>query len=356
MITTSVHPFRAFIFCLMIILFGCTKNETTVNQSYTGWAVGGVSGGYGTIINSQNDGMAWNRQANSSLVPDAFFMDVNMVSTQQVWAVGSVMNGYGLIMLTTDGGLNWIRKGSSATIPNVQFNAVCAIDANTVWVAGSGNYILSSQDNGTNWIVAKLDTAFNTNFTSITKSGTNNIWVTGEPVTAFTADTLPMIFHSSDAGVHWTRQGAGDNLTGTIHNIFAVDDSTLYAAADNFVYKSSNGGRHWSTVFALPGQRLNAVCAEDVNNVWAVGNNDAIFHSKNSGLQWDTIHPQLTGNHLTGITCKPSQKVWIVGAPVTGTGKGILLYTNNDGETWFIPSFPSDAGLAKISFGDTSQK
>lgn len=330
---------------------GCSKSDSGSTGTYTGWAVGQVYNGYGTILNTQNDGFSWLRQVIPSLDPDVNINDINALDSQEAWVVGGVVNGFGLILRTLDGGLNWDRVGTLDQIPNVELMAVYVVDKQTIWVAGKNNRILYTADQGMTWRSFKLDSIFQINFTSITVSGTKNLWITGEPITKNPNDSIAVIMHSPDGGVTWSTQGLQDTLPGKIHNIFAVDDSTLYAAADGFVYKTTNGGLKWYITFSNQNKRINAVCAEDINDIWAIGNNDGLFHSTNGGVHWDTIKPQIKGNNLLGMTANGSaQKVWIVGANTAGIGKGIILYTNNDGQSWFLEDYPVETGLYKISF------
>lgn len=348
----SCHLFLFIPLLLVMILnYGCSKSDSSSTGSHAGWAVGGTDSGYGTILNTQNDGFSWQRQQIPTLAPDVNINDINALNSQEAWAVGGVVNGYGLILSTLDGGITWNRVGILDQIPNIELLAVYVVDKQSIWVTGKNNRILNTADQGLTWRILKLDSLSRLNFTSITASGIKNLWITGEPVSKNPNDSIAVIIHSTDGGVTWYNQGLQDTLPGVIHNIFAVDDSTLYAAADGYIYKTLNGGMKWNITFTNQNKRINAVCAEDINDIWAVGNNDAIYHSTNGGLHWDTLKPQETGNNLLGITANGiAQKVWIVGARTTGPGKGIILYTNNDGQTWFLEDFPVETGLFKISF------
>jgi photosystem II stability/assembly factor-like uncharacterized protein len=339
------------LFFVLILNHGCSKSDPPSEGNYSGWAAGQAVNGYGTIVNTQNDGFSWSRQQIPTLAPDVNMNDIHAFDSQTAYSVGEVVNGYGLILRTLNGGITWERVGTISQIPNVELMAVYVIDLQNIWVAGKSNRVLYTTDQGMNWNSLKLDTIAQINFTSITISGKTNIWISGEPVSRNPDDSVAVIMHSADGGITWVMQGLQDTLPGMVHNIFAVDDSNLYAAAEGFIYKSSNGGSKWSITFAKQNKRINAVCAEDINDIWAVGNNDAIYHSTNGGLHWDTITPQVRGNHLLGVTANgAAQKVWIVGSNSAGIGKGIILYTNNDGETWFLEDYPADAGLNKISF------
>ena len=88
----------------------------------------------------------------------------------------------------------------------------------------------------------------------------------------------------------------------------------------------------------------------DVENIWSVGDYDGIFHSLNGGASWDTVRPSLTGFRLMGVTVAEVNRIWIVGAPSSGTGKGTIIYSRNAGNTWFIEPSPVDAGFRRVSF------
>src|ERR1039457_830918 len=136
--TCHLISFISLLFAV-IINTGCTKTDTVSTGNYTGWAVGQAYTGYGSILNTQNDGFSWTRQQVSSLAPDVNINDIKALNSQTAWAVGGVVNGYGLIMSTLDGGLNWSRAGSLMQIPNVELMAVYVINQQKIWVAGKSN-------------------------------------------------------------------------------------------------------------------------------------------------------------------------------------------------------------------------
>ena len=348
----SIHCFWCFaLFLVIFMYYGCTKSTSSSGGTYTGWAVGQSFNGYATLLYTQNDGFSWIRQQIPNLAPAVNLNDISVLNSLDAWCVGGVVNGYGLILNTVDGGVNWSRVGSQLQIPNAELMAVHVFDQQTIWITGKSNRILYTTDKAVTWHNFKIDSLVPVNYTSFTASGSKNLWISGEPVNKSHHDSVAVIMHSSDGGVTWSQQWLPDSLQGVVHSIFALDDSTLYAAADGFILKSFNGGQSWFSTFSLLNKRLNAVYAEDINNVWAVGNNDALYHTKNAGLAWDTIKPQVTGNNLLGVTANgAAQKVWIVGSNANNVGKGIILYSNNDGVTWFIEDYPVDAGLNKVAF------
>jgi photosystem II stability/assembly factor-like uncharacterized protein len=95
---------------------------------------------------------------------------------------------------------------------------------------------------------------------------------------------------------------------------------------------------------------MNGICAVDVENVWVVGDRDGIFHSTSGGLKWDTVRPSLRGFRLMGVTVADVNRIWIVGSPSSGDGKGSIIYTRNAGDSWFIEDPNVDVGLRKVSF------
>ncbi|MCX6249961.1 MAG: YCF48-related protein [Bacteroidetes bacterium] len=336
----------------LLFFTGCSKTTPVADQTYTGWAVGPVYNGFGTIINTQNDGMSWLRQLTPGIASDVSITDISVLNSVEAWAVGDVLYGFGLILHTTDGGISWSRSGNEIQIPNSGLLCIKAINQQKIWVAGKNSTLLYSSDEGSTWTRYVIDTAIHVNYTSIAVVEDQNIWVSGEPLTRIDSTSSVVIFHSADAGQTWQRQGLQSGLSGIVHNIFAVDDSTLFAAAEGYIYGTIDAGVTWHIIFVLNGKKINAVSAQDVNNVWAVGDYDAIYHSKNGGASWDTITPMIHGHHFLGVTTKPTQKIWIVGSSTTGIGKGTILYSNNDGKTWFIEDYPVDIGLTKIAFSD----
>jgi len=159
-----------------------------------------------------------------------------------------------------------------------------------------------------------------------------------------------MILYSADAGNTWVRRGGTVPLSSEFYDASAASDSIVYISGSNVVLKTNDGGNTWMNLLTFSDRNMNGICAVDVQNVWVVGDRDGIFHSVNGGLKWDTVRPSLTGFRIMGVTVADVNRIWIVGAPSSGSGTGNIIYSRNAGNTWFIENSPVQAGFRRVSF------
>ena len=350
-----MNRFRFINFIGLIVIFlvfiaACTKSKPIDDQQYKGWVVGKAESGFGSILSTSNDGLTWTRQGSQSQAAGVDLYDIHGFDQYNVWAVGGIYKGYGLILHSTDGGVNWFRQGTANQIPNVRLYSVHAIDNLNIWVAGENSALLFTKDGGNTWSSVNVTTLPVTTFYAITSFGAKSMWAVGAAAdTAFT-DTVGLILYSPDAGVTWTRQGIGYMFPKKFLDASAGNDNIVFISGTNSIYKSINGGTSWQNILYFPKRNVNGICAVDVENIWAVGDNNGIYHSRNGGANWDTITPSLSGFHLMGVTVADVNRIWIVGIPSSGIGKGSIIYSRNAGDTWFIENFPVNAGFRRVSF------
>ena len=337
------------VFSLLLII-ACTKSEPVNDQQYKGWVVGQAASGFGTILSTSNDGFTWTRQGSQSQAAGVDLYDIHGLDQNNVWAVGGIFKGFGLILHSTDGGTTWTRQGTAVQIPNVKLYSVHAVDKFNIWAAGENGALLFSKDGGNTWAPVNDSAISSTVFYAITSYGTASLWAVGAEADTASNDTLGFVYHSTNAGTTWTRQGSSSFVSVKFFDVSAGDDSIVYIAGSNSVYKSSDGGKAWQNVLNLPNRNINGICAIDVSNIWAVGDRDGVYHSTSGGAKWDTIRPSLKGFRLMGVTVADVNRIWIVGTPSSGTGKGSIIYSRNAGDTWFIENSPVEVGFRRVSF------
>lgn len=95
-------------------------------------------------------------------------------------------------------------------------------------------------------------------------------------------------------------------------------------------------------------QNLLDVHALDTKNALAVGNSNAVVHTTNGGVTWETVVGPAVGINLACCWMWDEQ-TWFVGEGAGGTGK--LWLTINSGYTWTQVGLPSTYGrIYKIEF------
>jgi photosystem II stability/assembly factor-like uncharacterized protein len=139
---------------------------------------------------------------------------------------------------------------TSGSIRNI---GVKVNDANYVGAVGSGGRVWVTTNGGTSWTQT-------TNATDNALS-MNSIWFdVANPTTIFVSSVAPdgnapHLWKSADLGQTWTKLGDCDGATGTgldcglpINTVYgdATDANVLYLGTHLGVYKSSDGGAHWS--------------------------------------------------------------------------------------------------------------
>ncbi|NLF38043.1 hypothetical protein GX586_01270, partial [bacterium] len=98
-----------------------------------------------------------------------------------------------------------------------------------------------------------------------------------------------LVFRSDDGGVTWAKQPATGGL-GDANEIYAVDHFTVYAAIDNYIEWTTNGGPSWATHTSYP--YTMGVCAVSPDEAWAcvydaIYSTGSIWHTSNGGQTWD---------------------------------------------------------------------
>jgi hypothetical protein len=135
--------------------------------------------------------------------------------------------------------------------------------------------------------------------------------------------------------VGWTQQTSG--ITNQFYSVKAVNATTAWAAAvGGRVLRTINGGNTWTSV---GGGRIGTA---DVYNITAVDGNTAfvtttpstttyIFRTTNGGSVWDTVFQQ-AGGFIDAMHLYDATNGIAIGDPVAG--RYTFLRTTNGGTTW----------------------
>lgn len=118
-------------------------------DSQTGWISGnGFPTPPGRIATTINGGDNWTYQTTPALPTGTQIYDIFFVDAQHGWACG----GQGVILRTEDGGTTWeLARVESAA----QLNAIRFADGTTGWCVGGNGTILYSNNGGVNWYPQK---------------------------------------------------------------------------------------------------------------------------------------------------------------------------------------------------------
>jgi hypothetical protein len=179
------------------------------------------------------------------------------------------------------------------------------------------------------------------------------------PATLYTAgpsDEGSSIYKSTDGGAHWSA--SSDGLTGLEVGALAVDPktpTTVYAGGvgpEVFgVFKSTDGGQHWSPSHSgfpaapdnesLAGPFHIVVDPQTPSTLYA-GTSVGVFKSTNAGGFWSAQNTGLSGTPVTALAIDPKNPSTLFVATPAGVFKSV-----DAGAHWSS----SDAGLGSDSPG-----
>jgi photosystem II stability/assembly factor-like uncharacterized protein len=180
-------------------------------------------------------------------------------------------------------------------------------------------------------------------------------WIVGD---------LGTIFHTTDAGQHWSSQNS-NSTSYTLNDVaFVNHDMGVVVGSAGRVLRTINGGTTWNvvTVDSDGGKSLNRLFFQDANRGWIVGNGGIILRTNNGGASWTRVLPAVTTVDLHDVAfpnafgtgnppADPFGKGWAVGA------QGTILASNDFGQDWrvYVPFQTTDElfGVATQTTGQS---
>jgi len=371
----------------------------------TGFGSGGSFGG--EIIKTTNGGASWN------LIYTDSYAKHSMIFLNSL--TGYSGSDQGRMYKTTDGGNSWNFVLSDGGIDVYSLNF---INATTGFGFGTGSVYIKTTDGGNNWYESQPIGASNSSQyfdAAVTPSGTIHAagslgamvrstnagadftfepsvtdgyvsdiefinTSTGYAVTGFNHGD---ILKTTDAGSTWVSQVS--TYTTSIYGIAFTSAETGYLAGSISLYKTTNGGTNWSTVYnsttneiftdivftnvntgyavgsygrqmkttnagaswtpstiSSSGSVLGSLCFVNETTGYAVGDNNAAVKTTNAGVNWTTMSVASPFINLSDVFFTDINNGYISCA----TG---IYRTTNGGANWFALATPS-GGYAKVQF------
>ena len=227
-------------------------------------------------------------------------------------------------------GMPWRADGPTKIGARIEAIAVPAGDNGTIYVGvGTGN-VWKTINNGLTWHpIFDHESSFAIGDIAVATSNPNIVWVaTGEAQPRYTGYSYPGtgVFKSSDAGTTWRNMGLGES-----HHVGKViinprNPDIVYVGAmghqwsnnpERGVFKTTDGGEHWSHVLAINDSTGVIDMAMDPANpdilyAWAwhieSGTNGGLYKSIDGGEHWRHVTTGLPTGELgrAGIDVAPS--------------------------------------------------
>ena len=256
--------------------------------------------------------------------------------------------------------LEFEQFGSSITVREITDIAICdsfscglcglpsdgcqVVLAASLAQGGSPGYlakVIWTKDGGSTWFDTVLAGAGATeDITSIRCVGSNVVVVTTAGVYY-----MPLTQLFAQTGT-WTKVTTGLVLAaGAPRYIHSASPSfTWIVGAGGYIYFTQDPTSSVSVQDAAQAttQQLNWIHGADLQNLVAVGNNNAVVFTRDGGLVWDSIAGPIGGVNLNSVFMKSPDEWWVTAA------SGRLFYTRDAGATWSEKLFPgSGAGVAR---------
>ncbi len=317
-----------------------TRTDISVlldDPSTAGRFLAGLAGG--GVLESGDDGSSW-RSASAGLSGVAVTA-VAAARTAAATVYAGTQNQW--VLASGDGGATWAAPTGwppGGTGPAVSALAVDPVSAGVVYL-GTVNAVQKTTDSGATW--ANVSVPANAVSGTVVGLGLSP----ANPATVYAATNLNGVYKSVNGGVGWSAVNSGINDTApkpaTV--AVAVDPSTAdtaYLATVRLgAFKTTNGGASWAPINAglpappLPGPAAFAVDPLDPAVVYVGMENTAgapagVYKSLDGGQHWSAAGSELADLSVVCLAVDPSNR-WTVYAGTQGAG---VFRSTDGGASW----------------------
>ena len=375
-----------FLFILTVLLITTHGNALAFNSPLlVGWVIGYDETNTAVILHTKNGGRKWVVQGDNTKWTGYKGHDISAVDKHTAWAaLGSAELNSGIILHTTNGGAKWTKQKLPEGVDGIK--GIKGLTRHEAWAVSLKGTILHTIDGGKVWDVVdhpdfpinqvnRMDAIGYRDVRTADRSGKNtgmihaNVWIADE----YGEDDghLGMI-HTLYNGDIWRQENLPSPPNPPsgfqVHMVSAYSPKVVWAAiwSSGALYRTVDGGETWEIIDArIGGNDIDDMCAYSADALWFVQYQGSvvpgvIYHVSVEGGIPDVVefHPvDKNGNVLPyayeGLTCVDDQTALVVGYTVefNSSQKGIILLTNDGGQTWERHPLPvDDVSFWKVSF------
>lgn len=241
---------------------------------------------------SSDNGVHWQQTAATFTQVDRI-MSIAFPQKQ----IGYAGGGSGLVYKTTNAGQTWERNADST----YRFSQIFKLHFFTVdsgyfcGSAYSSSTIFRTTDGGRYW--KQLPTPVNNTMYSMHWDNFKSGWAVG---------TSGKILHTTNAGDNWQTTTP---VSGNLLCICRASATTLYAAGNGDIVKSTNNGQSFSRVTTPTMVSFSAIFFKDSLNGLVAGSNGRIFSTTNGGSSWSEL-PTRISESITNIIPVGNMLYW----------------------------------------------
>jgi len=221
-----------------------------------------ANGTSAAIAYSTDGGTTWTI-VSTGFSGGAPIQDLFAFSRNKIWAVGA--GGY--VYFSADGGASW-KVQEDGSITTETLNKVHGADDQVLYAVGNGGLILKTIDGGASWFAVSSPTS--DDILTVFAVSRNVVFIGAWNAGALTGG----MWYSVDGGENWTEVSQFEDKA--VYDIKFCGCNFGFAAVEDDVYRTIDGGLTWSAQGAGAPANLYAVFCCDPNRVYAVGDNGSI--------------------------------------------------------------------------------
>ena len=366
---------------VLTVLFITTYSNAATPKSplQIGWAIGYDASDTAVILHTKNGGRKWVVQGDNTKWEGYHSQDISAVDKHTAWAaLGNASSGDGKILHTTNGGATWTEQTLPEGVQGV-IKGIKGLTRQEAWAVSIAGTVLHTTDGGEVWNIVehpdfeirqvnRMDAIGHRDVRDTDRSGKStgkihsNVWIADE--FGDNDGHLGMI-HTLYNGDIWRQEylPPTDRTPFRVHMVSAYSPRVVWAAiwASGALFRTLDGGENWKIVADTRSMNdLDDMCAYSADALWLVqfqGFYGIIYHVrlKDGEAEIEKFVPDNQYNY-EGLTCANDQAAVVVGYTkqadlVPPQQRGIILVTNDGGETWENQPLPvDDVSLWKVSF------
>jgi photosystem II stability/assembly factor-like uncharacterized protein len=293
------------------------------------------------VFKSTDGASSWQPASHGLAAVTVFALAVAPSDPKRVYAS---VRGSQAVFRSTDGGASW-RPTARPPFPSprgmVLSLTVSPRSPGVVWAGSDPNGLFQTTDGGAHWAAAGLPPQEKrVPAVAVAPSSPNTLYAG----VATRGPDLGGVYASADGGASWARRNQG--LYGLDARALAVSPGSpgmLWAGlSGQGLFRSANLGRRWARV-TLPGAPATGTPLVDVeiapsapSTLYALAN-FWLWRTTDGGASWSQAYAYPNGPYLQFLRVDPADPFRLWGSAVTGSlGNPLtqLLKSTDGGETW----------------------